>query len=198
MHTKPLGEQSDHELMGRVQNDDHEAFAALYLRHRRVAFAVASRVSGAGSADDVVQIAFFTAWRGRAGYAPGRGEPRGWLLAIVRNRAIDAVRRESSYQRLLRLEERSLDEAERRIAGEQPDLIALELEEAKAARDALALLPGPQRRVLELAYFQGLTHEQIAAREAAPLGTVKSRLRLGLEKLQQELGEPPVSSASSS
>lgn len=189
MNKKPLGDHSDAELMGQVQAGDQQAFAALYTRHRRVAFALAARMCGGGAADDVVQLAFLTAWRARAGYDDERGSPRGWLLAIVRNRAIDAQRRDGSYQRLLRAQEQALSHGAPAVARDQPDLLALEREQTRATVDALALLPEPQRRVLELAYFQGLTHQQIAAREAAPLGTVKSRLRLGLEKLHEHLDD---------
>lgn len=197
-YDKPLGERTDEDLMVLMKDDDQDAFAVLYERHRRAAFAIAARTSGAGSADDVVQLAFFTIWRGRAGYEQQRGAPRGWILAIVRNRAIDALRRDSSYDRLKRAHEHAVGRGELNIARHQPDLRALEQEEARAARAALALLPESQRRALELAYFQGLTHQQIAARESAPLGTVKSRLRLGLKKLHRQLAEAPISSASSS
>lgn len=180
--------------MALVKDDDHQAFAVLYERHRRIAFALAARMSGAASADDVVQLAFLTAWRGRSGYDQDRGAPRGWILAIVRNRAIDSLRRDSSYDRMVRAQEQALGRAELQIGRDQPDVRALQREEARTAREALSLLPEPQRHVLELAYFHGLTHEQIAAHVAAPLGTVKGRLRLGLEKLYRQLDDPPVSS----
>lgn len=191
MHRKPLGDHSDAELMTRVKDDDHEAFGALYTRHRYVAFALAARMCGGASADDVVQHAFLTAWRSRASYEGERGAPRSWLLGIVRNRAVDAQRQDGSYRRLLHAQARVLGYGEP-APTEQPDLIALEREQTRAAFEALALLPESQRRVLELAYFHGLTHQQIAAKEAAPLGTVKSRLRLGLEKLNQQLRATPV------
>lgn len=178
--------QTDAELMTRIQRDaDADAFAAFYERHATVALAVARRVvSGGGGAEEAVQDAFVDVWRQRARYSAAVATPRTWLLHIVRNRAIDALRAEQVHSR-----RRAGDEDGRRLAelpaGEaaaDADAVA----DAAALGDAVRSLPPDQYRVLDLAYFVGLSQSNIAEITGAPLGTVKGRMRLGLAKLRAE------------
>jgi RNA polymerase sigma-70 factor (ECF subfamily) len=178
-------EPSDIALIHRIADRDATALRALYDRHGRVAFALAYRVTGnAQAAEEVVQDAFEIAWTRAATFDTGRGgNVRGWLLTITHRRAIDSLRREQS-----RAPGRvALDDVEHRLStpdawGEVSSTLLAERVQA-----AMADLPPDQRRSVELAYFEGLTHGEIAAREDTPLGTVKGRLRLGLRKLSESL-----------
>ena len=171
--------------MGLVCGGDARAFEIVYDRHADAAFSLAYRMLGArGAAEDVVQEAFLVVWRSGRAYRPERGSVRTWLLGIVHHRAVDALRRQLVHQR-----RRALDEsaAERRPAAELTDVQAARREEAREVRSALGGLPPDQSRVIELAYFGGFTHSEIAAMLDMPLGTVKGRMRLGLDKLRREL-----------
>ena len=148
------------------------AFAAVYERHAPAARRVAQRIlRGPSAADDVVQEAFLALWR--SSYDPAAGAVDHYLLRIVRNCAVDRLRRE----RTRRFE--PAPETHARDAFAEVE----QLELARLVRDALQTLPRPQREALELAYFADLTQAQIAERLGEPLGTVKSRIRLGLHKL---------------
>jgi len=176
---------ADEDLMGLVCGGDARAFEIVYDRHADAAFSLAYRMLGArGAAEDVVQEAFLVVWRSGRSYRPERGGVRAWLLGIVHHRAVDALRRQLVHQR-----RRALDEsgAERRPAAELTDVQAARREEAREVRSALGALPPDQSRVIELAYFGGFTHSEIAAMLNMPLGTVKGRMRLGLDKLRREL-----------
>lgn len=161
-----------------------DALEELYERYKTMAYSIAYRITGDASlAEDVVQDAFLSAWRGASGYAVGRGSVKTWLMSIVHHRAIDAVRR-------------------RRPVGELPDPnlpapsvltspdvwpeVAGRLD-AVEVRAALATLTDVQREAIELAYFSGLTQSEVAERTGAPLGTVKSRMRLGLLAMRDAL-----------
>jgi RNA polymerase sigma-70 factor (ECF subfamily) len=178
---------SDERLMERVQGGDARAYEALVTRHRSAVAAVARGACGPDLADDVAQVALLAAWQHSASYRAERGTPRAWLLGIVRNRGIDQIRSHASRQRhTAALDPHGfigiVDTSE---AGE-PAHEQLERAELQAAvRRLLADLPRPQREVLELAYFRGLTHTQIAERLGVPAGTVKGRLRLGIAKLRR-------------
>ncbi|MBV9310017.1 MAG: sigma-70 family RNA polymerase sigma factor [Solirubrobacterales bacterium] len=162
-----------------------EAFEVLYDRHSGIAYSLASRICGAsGLAEDVVQEAFLSVWRGCDRYDPRRGQVRSWLLGIVHNSAIDRMRRSSVHERR-RASSEGIEE--RLEAPERTDEEVVDREQAKAVRSALATLPEEQRRVIELAYFDGLTHTQIATTLEQPVGTIKGRMRLGLLKLQSRL-----------
>jgi RNA polymerase sigma-70 factor (ECF subfamily) len=177
----------DFQLMQAVQRRDSTALMALYDRHRGVSFALAYRMLGdAGAAEEAVQDAFMQVWRRADAYDPARGSGfRAWLLKIVRNRAIDLRRRRhGDAQSALDLDAiTSLPSA----ADVQGDVTA-RLDRAEV-RAAVAALPPDQRDAITLAYFDGLTHQEIADRTSAPLGTVKGRLRLGLRKLAESLTE---------
>lgn len=183
-----MTEPADDELILAVVRRDPAALVALYDRYRGLTFALAYRVLGdAGAAEEAVQDAFLQVWRRAASFDPGRGAGgagvRAWLLTIVHHRAIDALRHRSARHR----EAVGLDQIEQTLAG--PDLwseVAAALDQAHV-RSAVAALPADQRRAIELAYFEGLTHREIAERTKSPLGTIKGRLRLGLHKLHAAL-----------
>jgi RNA polymerase sigma factor (sigma-70 family) len=185
-------EPSDELLLERISRGDSDALGVLYDRYARIAIAVAYRVLGEhGVAEDVVQEAFLAVWRRVDSFDVSRGNVRSWLLTIVRNGAID--RRRGRHARAL--QDTALDDVAFRLAtgGEETfDTVASSVE-AERVREALATLPPDQREAIELAYFGGLTHQEIAQRTGAPLGTIKGRMRLGLHKLRGSLEDllPP-------
>jgi RNA polymerase sigma-70 factor, ECF subfamily len=176
-----MSEPTDLALMDRIATRDTDALRALYDRYGRVAFALAYRVTGeASAAEEIVQDAFVTVWEKGSGFdATKGGNVRGWLLTIVHRRAIDVRRRE--YDRPP--PNVPIDTMDNVLATPDvwKDVSANLLGEN--VRHAMAALPDQQRRTIELAYFEGLSHGEIASRENAPVGTVKGRLRLGLSKL---------------
>jgi RNA polymerase sigma-70 factor (ECF subfamily) len=179
---------ADEELMQLVYSSRADAFEVIYDRHADAAFSLAYRMcSQRALAEDVVQEAFLSVWRSRARYDRGRGSVRTWLLGIVHNRAIDALRRRSVRDRGV-VDDEGIEE--RIPAPERTDVEFARREEARQVRDALELLPGDQSRVIELAYFGGLTHVQIASMLDMPVGTIKGRMRLGLAKMRVTLGDP--------
>ena len=181
-------ELPDEELMDLVREGDTRAFEVVFDRHSGVAFSLAYRMCGRRAlAEDIVQEAFLSLWRTGARYDRTRGSVRSWVLSAVHNRAIDAFRRESIREGKTvaddglseRIEEpvRTADEVERR-------------DEAHQIRTALDSLPEEQRRVIELAYFGGFSHSEIAELLSLPAGTVKGRMRLGLSKLRLVIADP--------
>jgi RNA polymerase sigma-70 factor (ECF subfamily) len=180
-----LRELADEDLMVRVREGEIAAFEVIYERHCGVAYSLAYRICGTrGGAEEVVQEAFLALWRSGARYDRARGSVRTWVLGIVHNRAIDAVRRNVVHER-----RRASDEglAERLVAAERTDAQVVAQDEAREIRAALDTLPEEQARVIELAYFGGFTHTEIAELLGAPIGTIKGRMRLGLEKLRAAL-----------
>jgi RNA polymerase sigma-70 factor, ECF subfamily len=170
-----------------VQRGDARAFEAIYDRHGSAAFSLAYRIAGnRAAAEDIVQEAFLAVWRSSVRYQPERGNLRSWLLSVVHNRAIDALRR-SIIQARHQVAAEGLEE--RKPAPELTDVEALRRDEAETVRSAMERLPADQLRVLELAYFGGFTHLQIAEMLGEPLGTVKGRMRLALDKMRDGLGE---------
>jgi RNA polymerase sigma-70 factor (ECF subfamily) len=176
---------ADEEVMQLVQQGDPRAFELLYDRHGGAAFSLAYRMTGnRTSAEDVAQEAFLSIWRSRLRYQPERGSVRTWVLGIVHNRAIDGLRRSMVHDR-----RRSGAEGieERHEAPERTEVEVARREEARHVQGALDTLPEDQRRTIELAYFGGFSQSQIADMLDTPIGTVKGRMRLGLEKLRQQL-----------
>lgn len=176
---------ADEDLMQLVRRGDAAAFELVYERHATAAFSLAYRMVGSrNAAEDVVQEAFLALWRSGARYDRTRGSVRTWVLGIVHNRAIDALRRATVHDK-----RRAADEtaAERLESGERTDVEAARRDEAREVRSALEALPPDQSRVIELAYFGGFTHSEIASMLDMPLGTVKGRMRLGLDKLRGRL-----------
>ncbi len=176
---------ADEEVMALMQEGSTRAFELVYDRHGGAAFSLAYRmVPNRTTAEDIVQESFLSIWRSRTRYEPTRGSVRTWVLGIVHNRAIDALRRNLVHDRR-RASAEGL--AEREEAPERTDIEVARLQEAHSVRDALKELPKEQARVLELAYFGGFSHSQIAQMLEMPIGTVKGRMRLGLEKLRRAL-----------
>jgi RNA polymerase sigma-70 factor (ECF subfamily) len=178
---------ADEEVMQLVGEGSPRAFELLYDRHGGAAFSLAYRMVGDRvAAEDISQEAFLSIWRSRMRYDSARGSVRTWVLGIVHNRAIDALRRGSSYER--RREPLEVVE-ERHEAPERTDVEAARREEARSVRSALDTLPADQRRTIELAYFGGFSHSQIAELLGEPIGTIKGRMRLGLGKLRDQLAD---------
>jgi RNA polymerase sigma-70 factor (ECF subfamily) len=182
---------ADEDLMQLVMRGQAAAFELIYERHAQAAFSLAYRMAGSrGVAEDVVQESFLSIWRSGARYERARGSVRTWVLGIVHHRAIDALRRSHVHER-----RRASDEGleEKLETGERTDVEAARHEEAAAVRAALGHLPSEQSQVIELAYFGGFTHTEIAAMLETPVGTIKGRMRLGLEKMRHALGAGQVS-----
>lgn len=178
-------DEDDAALLARLARHETDALAELYDRYGRTVFAVLYRMlPDHEAAEEVCQDAFHNVWRAAASYRGERGAVRTWLLAIARNAAIDWHR--TRGKRVER--ETALDDA---IAIQAPasveELVGRRLD-GQRMRTLVAALPAEQRRCLELAYWGGLTQSEIAASTGTPLGTVKSRVRLGMEKLRASLG----------
>jgi len=186
MADRPNGsELSDRALMVRAQAGDTEAFAALYDRHSTWAYRVAYAVCHeSGRAEDAVQEGFLSIWRGRAKYRPEGGSFQAWSMRIVQNRAIDSSRRAAVRPRLQR-EDANGELPDALTPSIQDDLIARS--ESRTLAASLEMLPEAQAEVITLAFFGELTQSEIATQLAIPKGTVKGRMRLGLEKLRYEL-----------
>ena len=179
---------ADEDLVGLAIQGDARAFELIFDRHGGPAFSLAFWMCGRRTmAEDVVQDAFLSIWRSGAAYDGARGSVRSWVLGLVHNRAVDAFRHRAAKEGP-DVAEPGDDEG---IAStEGAGVEAAGREEGRELRGALARLPVEQRRVIELAYFGGFTHNQIAEMLDLPAGTVKGRMRLGLAKLRQALGEP--------
>ena len=181
---------ADEDVMQLVRRGDARAFEVIYERHSAAAFSLAYRMMGTrGGAEDVTQDAFLSLWRSGARYDRARGSVRTWVLGIVHHRAIDALRRATVHNRRLAGDEGI---EERFEASERTDVEAARHEEAGVVRGALETLPSDQCQVIELAYFGGFTHTEIAEMLEAPVGTIKGRMRLGLKKMRAQLGEGQV------
>ena len=187
--SRNLKHLADEDLMLLVRGGDARAFEVLFDRHGGPAFSLAYRMCGSRArAEDVVQEAFLSLWRAGGRYDQSRGSVRAWMLSVVHNRAIDLFRRES-----VRPAGRLADgDAERLTASELTEVEAERRAEADRVRRALHELPDEQRQVIELSYYGGFTHQQIAEMLSLPSGTVKGRMRLGLSKLRIALSEAGV------
>jgi len=173
---------ADDTLIRALAARDLAALASLYDRYGRVAYALAYRILGeAEAAEDVVHDGFLSAWRGAASYRAERGNVRGWLLSIVHHRAVDVLRRKTTFRPA------PLEVAEQRPADDDTAEEATRNVEHATVRAALEALPQAQRRTIELAYFGGYTHVELAEIMGVPLGTVKGRMRIGLQKLRRAL-----------
>jgi RNA polymerase sigma-70 factor, ECF subfamily len=182
-----MTEPGDTELITAVARGEHPALLGLYDRHGRVAYGLAYRILGdAGAAEEAVQDAYLRVWRRATSFDATRGGVRPWLLTIVHHCAIDLLRRRAGLPSVVA----GLDEIAERPGG--PDVwsdVSRRLE-SERVHTAMATLPDEQRQAIELAYFDGLTHHEIAERHGVPLGTVKGRLRLGLKRLSGLLADP--------
>ncbi len=176
-----MGQVSDEALLASVAAGDGEALATLVRRHQQRVFGLARVIVGErGRAEDVAQEAFVRVWRHAEGFDARRGTPTAWLLTITRNLALDALR----AQRV-----RPTEPLEGFLAGLQagdaPDDQAVQNAESDRVREALRSVPEPQRRALLLAVFGGRTAREVSELEAIPLGTAKTRIRDGLQRLRQ-------------
>ncbi|AHY46894.1 sigma70-ECF: RNA polymerase sigma factor, sigma-70 family [Rubrobacter radiotolerans] len=181
----------DEELISCLEDSDPQAFEVLYDRHGRVAYSLAYRIMGEKqAAEDLVQEAFLKVWRSSGGYRSERGSVRTWILSIVHHRGIDLLRATASRKRTRERYEVSVEKTQPAEAfGE-----VWKNSQREQIRAALKTLPPEQLKILELAYFSGYTHVEIAEMLDLPLGTVKGRMRLGLKKIRGyfEAREPGV------
>ncbi len=176
---------ADEELVQLVGEDDAAAFEILYERHTDAAYALALRMCRRqGVAEEVAQEAFLSMWRSAAAYDPLRGSVRTWVLGIVHHRAIDALRR-GVLQDRARVSDEGIEE--RLEAAERTEQEVGRRDEAREVRAVLDGLPPEQSRVIELAYYGGLSHSEIATMLDMPVGTIKGRMRLGLQKMRSQL-----------
>ena len=185
---RPVDPAADAELLSRIRAGDRTAVDDLYERFRRPAFALARRILLDESlAEDVLQEVFLSVWRDPSAYDRSRGSFSSWLLSVVHHKAVDAVRREESQRRRQNLaeEDLALDEvsAARDVEEEAWTRVV-----ADQVRSALQMLSEPQREALTLAYYGGYTQREVAALTGAPLGTVKTRMLVGMRRLKAELG----------
>jgi RNA polymerase sigma-70 factor (ECF subfamily) len=178
---------ADEELMHLVGTGDPRAFELIYDRHGGPAYSLAFRIAGDRvAAEDITQEAFLSIWRTGARYDAARGSVRTWVLSVVHHRAIDGLRRNERHARR-RASAEGIEEIHE--AAQLTDVEAIRADEARAVRKAVESLPTEQTRVIELGYYGGFTTSEIAEMLGTPLGTVKGRMRLGLDKLRNELGE---------
>lgn len=184
-HTE-LSRLADDHLLTLIERGDAAAFEVLYDRHSRTAYSLALRLlRDRHSAEDLVQESFLAAWRGAGSYASARGSVRTWLVTIVHNRGVDRLRALSAMAR----RQEALNQMELHRPDE-PDAAERGMDRilATTIRDELAGLPEEQRQVLELGYYGGFTHREISQMLSVPIGTVKSRMRLALERLRLGFG----------
>lgn len=185
LHPDTLARMADEDLMALVADADADAYEVVYDRHADAAFALAHRILGSrAAADDACQDAWMAAWRSAARYDARVGSVRSWLLTIVHHRAIDHVRRRT------RLRDRTVadDAAAEQVPGaDDTEALALARRERDETVALLRELSTDQRDVVELAFYSGYSHSEIADVLDVPLGTVKGRMRAGLEKLRHHL-----------
>jgi len=188
--TKPVNEQEakdrDIELLRQIAAGDRTAFAEFYDRHSTLMFSIASRIlNDPGEAEDVLQVVFLQIWETAGKFDAEIGKASSWAATLVRNKAIDRIR---ASQRRMRLAEES--GVEQAIAAEAPDSANDTIygrDKAQVIQSVIVGLPEDQRRAIELAYFSGLTQEEISKKLNEPLGTIKARIRRGLLKLRDQL-----------
>lgn len=179
------GDREDAALVTAIAAGDAMALDQLYLRYRPLAFATAiSLLRDPSTAEDVVHDAFLSVWRAAGSFQPARGPLRAWLMTIVRNAAIDHLRSRRIAPQLQKAIERREIQAH---YEEDIHATVVAAADARRLRAAVKTLPPAQRDAIEMAFFSGLTHGEIAARTGLPLGTVKGRLRLGMRRLRQAL-----------
>ncbi|MFN8481660.1 MAG: sigma-70 family RNA polymerase sigma factor [Anaerolineae bacterium] len=171
---------SDEELVARCARGEREALAALYDRYATLVFSLVSRMLGGGmTAEEVTQDSFVLLWRRADQFSPERGRVLSWLMTIARNRAIDELRRRQAAPEQVELVD---------AAAGYPGMEELSLQRMQMRR-ALAQLPEAQREALELAYYGGMTQQEVAEHLGLPLGTIKTRMRMGLQRLRDVLQE---------
>lgn len=185
-------ELSDEALISAIAGGAVWAMEPLYQRYSRILYSLAYRmVSDHQVAEDLIQEAFLSVWRRATSYSPQSGAVRSWLVSIVHHRTIDYLR---AVRRRSNMKETTLDEVEQDDRTAFPDVWdeAWRSVQSAQVRSALMNIPTEQRMVIELSYFQGWTHSEIADGCQIPLGTVKARMRLGLQHLKRELAKMGV------
>jgi RNA polymerase sigma-70 factor, ECF subfamily len=182
-----LSSAPDEALMKAVSRRRYDALAELYDRHgKRLRATIDGVVHEEAEADDVLQEIFIQIWDEAARYSPKAGKPLGWMVTIARRRAIDRLRRRQAYSRVReRYQKRITREAS--DLPRQADEVFMLNDLRHFLKECMRVLPTLQREALELAFFKGLSHREIAVATRAPLGTVKTRLELGLQKLTHAL-----------
>lgn len=188
--TGSTGTASDVELLGRAALGDERAVGLIYDRYGQMMYAVAYRiVRQPGDAEEVVAEAFAQAWRDASRFEAGRGSVAAWLTVMTRSRALDFVRARSRRARITDSAQRGDPEGTLGMGapGASPDAGVEVNEREQRVAAAMADLSPPQRAAIELAFFEGLSHSEIAERLNEPLGTVKTRVRLGMQKLRESL-----------
>ena len=174
-------------LLGEIARGDRDAFARFYDLHATLVHTFALRIlRERGEAEEVVQDVFLQVWRQAGVYSTDRGTPEAWLITLTRSRGIDKLRSRRRRDEMVR----PAETVERLPEPVAPESASGPAEARATLGGALADLPAAQRSVLELAYFDGLTQSEIAARLGEPLGTVKTRMRRGLERLRDALSAP--------
>lgn len=178
-----MSDANDRALSDRLAKGDKQALAEIYTAHGSVVFAVSLRLlRDRAEAEELVQETFLEAWRRAAQYQPERANVAAWLVTIAKSRAIDRLRSRSTAQRTLDVERREQSFGER-----APDEAIDGARTRAVVREKVAQLPAEQRALLELAWDEGLSQSEIAAKTGLPLGTVKTRTRTALLKLHAEL-----------
>jgi RNA polymerase sigma-70 factor (ECF subfamily) len=182
---RELAHLSDEALVALAARSEQSALAELYDRFGRPAYGLALRILRDESlAEDAVQEAFLTLWRTSARFVPERGKASTWILTLVHRRAVDLVRREE------RRRADALEQAPEQVSRDAVDEEAWLRLQRERVQDALRKLPDQQREAIELAYYGGFTQSELAERLGQPLGTIKSRMFMGLARLRELLGEP--------
>src|SRR6266852_486674 len=182
---RELAHLSDEALVALAARSEQSALAELYDRFGRPAYGLALRILRDESlAEDAVQEAFLTLWRTSTRFVPERGKASTWILTLVHRRAVDLVRREE------RRRADAIDQAPEQVSRDAVDEEALLRLQRERVQDALRKLPDQQREAIELAYYGGFTQSELAERLGQPLGTIKSRMFMGLARLRELLGEP--------
>lgn len=177
----PENGASDWSLLERIVRKDESALVALYDRYSGIVYAESLRIlRDVAAAEEILQDLFFQIWRTAEKFDPQRGSLPGWLLVAARNRAISRLRRRDSHPNDELTETSVVLPCNLESAAAQNQLLG-------RVKNALSSLPNGQRAAIELAYFEGMSHSEIAARLAAPLGTVKTWIRLAMEALKKEL-----------
>ena len=176
---------TDVEILRGIAGGDEQALSSLYDRYRLILFGLILRIVHSQSeAEDVLQEVFLQVWRRASDFDETRGRPFTWLVTLARSRAIDRLRSLASRERTA---QESIRDAPDSVSDAADD--AVKSEQGEIVRRALKELPDEQRKTLLLAYFEGLTQTEIAERLNTPLGTVKTRMRSGMTKLRESLGE---------
>lgn len=178
----------DGDLIARIQDGDATGLDDLYQRYARPVYSLALKVLGDPSmAEDVSQEVFLKLWRQPQSYDPARGALSSWLLSVAHNRAIDVFRRRRSREERSLTDGEGVEEAVPDTGVHGPGDLAELAETSAAVRRAMGEIPAQQRQAIEMAFFQGKTHIEIAEELGEPLGTTKTRIRLGMRKLRQIL-----------